>query len=204
MSHARIKRTLCRFHLGNKFLHAGPGYGGSCFPKDVQALTKIARDVDYEAELVQSVENVNNRQKHRLFEKLSAHFGGELTGKTIAVWGLAFKPETDDMREAPSRCLMEALWAAGAKVKAFDPEAQEECERIYGKRDDLELVASKESAIESADALVICTEWKNFRAIDYDAVKSKLVNPVIVDGRNLYDPEIVRSYGIKYYAIGRS
>lgn len=190
--------------IGFQFIYPGAGYGGSCFPKDVQALTKIARDVDYEAELVQSVENVNNRQKHRLFEKLSAHFGGELTGKTIAVWGLAFKPETDDMREAPSRCLMEALWAAGAKVKAFDPEAQEECERIYGKRDDLELVASKESAIESADALVICTEWKNFRAIDYDAVKSKLVNPVIVDGRNLYDPEIVRSYGIKYYAIGRS
>lgn len=190
--------------IGFQFIYPGAGYGGSCFPKDVQALTKIARDVDYEAELVQSVENVNNRQKHRLFEKLSANFGDDLAGKTIAVWGLAFKPETDDMREAPSRCLMEALWAAGAKVKAFDPEAQEECERIYGKRDDLELVASKESAIESADALVICTEWKNFRAIDYDVVKSKLINPVIVDGRNLYDPEIVRSYGIKYYAIGRS
>jgi UDPglucose 6-dehydrogenase len=169
----------------------------------VQALTRIARDVGYEAELVQSVENVNNRQKHRLFEKLNAHFGGDLSGKTIAVWGLAFKPETDDMREAPSRCLIEALWAAGAKVKAYDPEASEECTRIYGERDDLELVDAKYTALEGADALAICTEWKAFRAIDYDAVKQKLANPVIVDGRNLYDPAIVKSYGISYYAIGR-
>ncbi|KZY61046.1 UDP-glucose 6-dehydrogenase [Oleiphilus sp. HI0071] len=189
--------------IGFQFIYPGAGYGGSCFPKDVQALTRIARDVGYEAELVQSVENVNNRQKHRLFEKLSAHFDGDLAGKTIAVWGLAFKPETDDMREAPSRCLMEALWAAGAKVKAYDPEASEECTRIYGERDDLALLGSKEAAIEGAEALVICTEWKNFRAIDYEAVKQKLVNPVIVDGRNLYDPAIVKSYGFTYYAIGR-
>lgn len=189
--------------IGFQFIYPGAGYGGSCFPKDVQALTRIARDVGYEAELVQSVENVNNRQKHRLFEKLSAHFDGDLAGKTIAVWGLAFKPETDDMREAPSRCLMEALWAAGAKVKAYDPEASEECTRIYGERDDLALLGSKEAAIEGAEALVICTEWKNFRAMDYEAVKQKLVNPVIVDGRNLYDPAIVKSYGFTYYAIGR-
>ena len=189
--------------IGFQFIYPGAGYGGSCFPKDVQALTQIARGVGYEAELVQSVENVNNRQKHRLFEKLNAHFDGDLAGKTIAVWGLAFKPETDDMREAPSRCLMEALWAAGAKVKAYDPEAAEECTRIYGARDDLALLGSKEAAIEDADALVICTEWKNFRAMDYEAVKQKLVNPVIVDGRNLYDPAIVKSYGITYYAIGR-
>ncbi|KZY61862.1 UDP-glucose 6-dehydrogenase, partial [Oleiphilus sp. HI0065] len=138
--------------IGFQFIYPGAGYGGSCFPKDVQALTRIARDVGYEAELVQSVENVNNRQKHRLFEKLSAHFDGDLAGKTIAVWGLAFKPETDDMREAPSRCLMEALWAAGAKVKAYDPEASEECTRIYGERDDLALLGSKEAAIEGAEA----------------------------------------------------
>lgn len=189
--------------IGFQFIYPGAGYGGSCFPKDVQALTRIARDVGYEAELVQSVENVNNRQKHRLFEKLSAHFDGDLAGKTIAVWGLAFKPETDDMREAPSRCLMEALWAAGARVKAYDPEASEECTRIYGERDDLALLGSKDAAIEGAEALVICTEWKNFRAMDYEAVKQKLVNPVIVDGRNLYDPAIVKSYGFTYYAIGR-
>lgn len=189
--------------IGYHFIYPGAGYGGSCFPKDVQALTKIAADVDYQAELVQSVENVNNRQKHRLFEKLSAYFDGDLAGKTVAVWGLAFKPETDDMREAPSRVLMESLWGAGAKVQAFDPEAMEECERIYGQREDLSLVASKEKALESADALVICTEWKAFRAMNYDQVKQALANPVIVDGRNLYDPEIVRSYGLDYLPIGR-
>jgi UDPglucose 6-dehydrogenase len=189
--------------IGFQFIYPGAGYGGSCFPKDVQALTKIAADVGYEAELVQSVENVNNRQKHRLFEKLSAYFKGDLAGKTIAVWGLAFKPETDDMREAPSRCLMEALWDAGATVQAYDPEAAEECARIYGERADLSLANNKEYALENADALVICTEWKNFRAMDYEMVKQKLVHPVIVDGRNLYDPAIVRSYGIEYFAIGR-
>ena len=189
--------------IGFQFIYPGAGYGGSCFPKDVQALTRIASDAGYEAELVQSVENVNNRQKHRLFEKLSAHFKGDLAGKTIAVWGLAFKPETDDMREAPSRCLMEALWDAGASVRAFDPEAREECLRIYGERDDLNLLDNKELALEGADALVICTEWKNFRAMDYEAVKHKLVNPVIVDGRNLYDPDTVKNYGFAYYSIGR-
>lgn len=189
--------------IGYHFIYPGAGYGGSCFPKDVQALTKIAADVDYNAELVQAVENVNNRQKHRLFEKLSAYFDGDLAGKTIAVWGLAFKPETDDMREAPSRVLMESLWAQGAKVQAFDPEAMEECARIYGERDDLALVASKDAAIAGADALVICTEWKAFRAIDYAKVKDALTSPVVVDGRNLYDPEIVASYGLDYLPIGR-
>lgn len=189
--------------IGYHFIYPGAGYGGSCFPKDVQALTKIAADVDYNAELVQAVENVNNRQKHRLFEKLSAYFDGDLAGKTIAVWGLAFKPETDDMREAPSRVLMESLWAHGAKVQAFDPEAMEECARIYGERDDLALVESKDAAIADADALVICTEWKAFRAIDYSKVKEALNSPVVVDGRNLYDPEIVASYGLDYLPIGR-
>lgn len=189
--------------IGYHFIYPGAGYGGSCFPKDVQALTKIAADVDYEAELVQAVENVNNRQKHRLFEKLSDYFQGQLEGKKIAVWGLAFKPETDDMREAPARVLMEALWQAGATVQAYDPEAKEECQRIYGERRDLSLMDSKEEALQNADALVICTEWKAFRAMDYEFVKSQLSNALIVDGRNLYDPEIVRSYGIDYLPIGR-
>lgn len=189
--------------IGYHFIYPGAGYGGSCFPKDVQALTKIAADVGYDAELVKAVENVNNRQKHRLFEKLSAYFDGQLAGKTIAVWGLAFKPETDDMREAPSRVLMESLWSNGAKVQAFDPEANDECGRIYGERDDLRLLETKEAALEGADALVICTEWKAFRAMDYELVKSKLAHAVIVDGRNLYDPSIVSSYGINYLPIGR-
>jgi UDPglucose 6-dehydrogenase len=189
--------------IGYHFIYPGAGYGGSCFPKDVQALTKIAADVDYHAELVHAVDNVNNRQKQRLFEKLSAYFKGDLSGKTIAVWGLAFKPDTDDMREAPSRVLMESLWSQGAKVKAYDPEAMEECSRIYGDRDDLDLVSNKDAAIEGADALVICTEWKNFRAMDYEAVKAKLATPVIFDGRNLYEPSIVRSYGLEYFSIGR-
>ena len=190
--------------IGYHFIYPGAGYGGSCFPKDVQALTKIAADVGYDAELVQAVENVNNRQKHRLFEKLSAYFNGQLAGKTVAVWGLAFKPETDDMREAPSRVLMESLWDKGAKVQAFDPEANEECGRIYGEREDLRLLETKEAALEGADALVICTEWKAFRALDYELVKSTLAHAVIVDGRNLYDPSIVNSYGIDYLPIGRS
>ena len=189
--------------IGYHFIYPGAGYGGSCFPKDVQALSKIAAGVDYDAELVKSVENVNTRQKRTLFEKLNGYFKGDLAGKTIAVWGLAFKPDTDDMREAPSRVLMEAVWEAGGKIKAYDPEASEECLRIYGERDDLNLVDAKYDAIEGADALVICTEWKAFRALDYDEVKSKLVSPVIVDGRNLYDPETVRSYGLEYLSIGR-
>ncbi|TNC82663.1 MAG: UDP-glucose 6-dehydrogenase [Oleiphilus sp.] len=190
--------------IGYHFIYPGAGYGGSCFPKDVQALTKIAADVGYTAELVQAVENVNNRQKHRLFEKLKDYFQGQLEGKTIAVWGLAFKPETDDMREAPSRVLMESLWQAGAKVQAYDPEAMLECQRIYGEREDLMLAETKENALKNADALVICTEWKAFRAMDYEFVKSQLANALIVDGRNLYDPTIVKNYGIDYLPIGRA
>lgn len=189
--------------IGYHFIYPGAGYGGSCFPKDVQALDRIAKGVGYQAELVQAVERVNNRQKQRLFEKLASYFGESLKDKTIAVWGLAFKPETDDMREAPSRVLMEALWRVGAKVQAFDPEAMGECRRIYGERDDLALLESKDQALEGADALVICTEWKNFRAMDYEAVKVSLNQPVIFDGRNLYDPQIVKSYGIEYFPIGR-
>ncbi|MDH2375527.1 UDP-glucose/GDP-mannose dehydrogenase family protein, partial [Cobetia sp. 3AK] len=152
--------------IGYHFIYPGCGYGGSCFPKDVQALARTASQIGYEAELLTAVESVNKRQKVTLFEKLSRAFDGDLAGKTIAVWGLAFKPNTDDMRDAPSRTLMEALWAAGAKVQAYDPEAMKECRRIYGERDDLVLVADRIQAVKGADALVICTEWKEFRTLD--------------------------------------
>ena len=189
--------------IGYQYIYPGAGYGGSCFPKDVKALAKIAADVGYRSELIDAVESVNNRQKKCLFEKLYTYFDQDIKGKTIAVWGLAFKPGTDDMREAPSRVLMEAIWAHGGKVSAFDPEATDECLRIYGERDDLSLVDSKYDALSGADALVICTEWKTFRALDFDEVKLKLVTPVIIDGRNLYKPEAVIRHGIDYLSIGR-
>ena len=146
---------------------------------------------------------MNNRQKKVLFDKLKRHFGDNLAGKTIALWGLAFKPNTDDMREAPSRTLMEALWAAGAKVRAYDPVANEEAGRIYGQRADLALVDSSMEALRGADALAIVTEWQEFRSPDFDTIKAELADPVIFDGRNLYDPGFVKRFGLKYYAIGR-
>ena len=190
--------------IGYHFIYPGCGYGGSCFPKDVQALAKTAAEVDYDAELLKAVESVNLRQKTTLFTKLNNAFDGDLKGRTIAVWGLSFKPNTDDMREAPSRTLMESIWAAGGKVKAFDPEAMEETHRIYGERDDLTLVGDREAAVEGADALVICTEWKNFRAVDFTWLKEQLSAPVVVDGRNLYDPKQVREAGLMYFAVGRA
>ncbi|MGB1010688.1 MAG: UDP-glucose dehydrogenase family protein, partial [Thiolinea sp.] len=188
--------------IGYSFIYPGCGYGGSCFPKDVQALERTANEIGYKAELLAAVEAVNYRQKEKLFQKLQKHFG-DLNGKTIALWGLAFKPNTDDMREASSRTLMEALWQTGAKVQAYDPVAQEECERIYGQRDDLILCDNMETAIEGADALAIVTEWQEFRSLDAELVKSKLNHPVIVDGRNLYEPDQMAKKGITYYAIGR-
>ncbi|RRQ20425.1 UDP-glucose/GDP-mannose dehydrogenase family protein [Guyparkeria sp. SCN-R1] len=191
--------------IGYHFIYPGCGYGGSCFPKDVQALSRIARSVDHEPLLLDAVEAVNRRQKHRPFEMLVAHYGSveALAGKTFALWGLAFKPNTDDMREAPSRTLMESLWAAGAKVQAFDPEAMEETQRIYGQRDDLSLVGTRDAALKGADALVICTEWKAFRAPDFELMRESLAEPLIVDGRNLYDPERLKAAGWHYYGIGR-
>ncbi|WP_339522207.1 UDP-glucose dehydrogenase family protein [Pseudomonas sp. EA_35y_Pfl2_R111] len=190
--------------IGFHFIYPGCGYGGSCFPKDVQALARTAQQIGYEAELLNAVEAVNDRQKTVLFTKLSAAFDGQLKGKTIALWGLAFKPNTDDMREAPSRELMESLWAAGARVQAFDPEAMKETARIYGQRADLGLVGSREEALVGADALVICTEWKQFRTVDFAWLKGQLVSPVLVDGRNLFDPQAVKAAGLMYYAIGRA
>ena len=189
--------------IGYHFIYPGCGYGGSCFPKDVKALERTARDVGYPAQLLQAVEGVNERQKLTLFEKIHAYFEGDLTGKTLAVWGLAFKPNTDDMREASSRVLMENLWAAGARVRAFDPVAMEETRRIYGDRPDLTLCESTEAALEGADALAIVTEWNVFRSPDFDGIRQALARPAIFDGRNLYDPVQLRAQGFDYFGIGR-
>jgi UDPglucose 6-dehydrogenase len=190
--------------IGYQFIYPGCGYGGSCFPKDVQALARTAAQVGYRAELLDAVEAVNRRQKRVLFDKLAQAFDGDLAGRTIALWGLAFKPNTDDMREAPSRVLMEALWEAGARVRAYDPEAMREAARIYGARADLELVAHQNDALAGADALAICTEWKQFRAVDFALLKARLAHPVLVDGRNLFDPQAVKRAGLLYYAVGRA
>lgn len=189
--------------IGYHFIYPGCGYGGSCFPKDVKALSHIAQQVGYSAELLNAVEHVNARQKHTLFTKLSKAFDGQLNGKTIAVWGLSFKPNTDDMREAPSRELMEAVWAAGGLVQAYDPEAMHETLRIYGERPDLVLSSSRNAAVSGADALVICTEWKAFRTVDFAWLKSQLSSGVIVDGRNLYAPNEVKAAGLTYLGVGR-
>ena len=189
--------------IGYHFIYPGCGYGGSCFPKDVKALAHTAEAAGYPAEMIDAVERVNARQKGKLFEKLCQAFDGKLAGKTIALWGLAFKPNTDDMREAPSRALMESLWEAGARVQAFDPEAIAECRRLYGERDDLVLAERRDEALEGAHALVICTEWKAFRTVDFARLRETLLEPVVIDGRNLFPPDSVRAAGLGYYAIGR-
>ncbi|MNC10139.1 UDP-glucose 6-dehydrogenase YwqF [compost metagenome] len=189
--------------IGYHFLYAGAGYGGSCFPKDVQALVHTADSIDFDAKLLKAVESRNNEQKTVLFRKVHGHFNGELLGKTFALWGLSFKPNTDDMREAPSRVLMKALWKAGAKVQAYDPEAMEETQRIYGNRDDLSLCGTKEAALKGADALVIVTEWQTFKAPDFELIKQQLKNPIIFDGRNLFNPKKMSAKGIIYRSIGQ-
>ena len=188
--------------IGYAFIYPGVGYGGSCFPKDVQALKRSADEVGYQASILTAVEEVNNRQKLVLFNKIKAFFG-DLKGKTIALWGLAFKPNTDDMREAASRVLMEALWAAGANVRAYDPVAMPECRRIYGDRADLILCKTSPEAVQGADALAIVTEWQEFRSPDFDYIKSALRTSVIFDGRNLYDPAHMARAGFGYHAVGR-
>jgi UDPglucose 6-dehydrogenase len=189
--------------IGYSFIYPGAGYGGSCFPKDVQALKRSADEVGYEASILTAVEAVNNRQKKWLFNRIKAHFG-DLQGKTIALWGLAFKPNTDDMRAAPSRVLMEALWEAGASVRAYDPVAMPECVRLYGARADLTLCKKGPEALKGADALAIVTEWREFRSPDFEFIKGALSTPVIFDGRNLYDPAHMAREGIEYYAVGRA
>jgi len=189
--------------IGYSYIYPGCGYGGSCFPKDVKALERTAKEVGYDAALLSAVENVNDRQKQVLFNKVIKHYQGDIKGKTFALWGLAFKPKTDDMREAASRVVLEALIEAGAKVQAFDPEAKEEATRIYGDKAGLQLVDSVDETLENADALVIVTEWKNFWSPDFDYLKEKLSDAVIFDGRNLYQPDVLEEKGIAYYAIGR-
>jgi UDPglucose 6-dehydrogenase len=189
--------------IGYSFIYPGAGYGGSCFPKDVRALEYTARQHGYDARLLGAVEAVNDEQKGKLFELIQRHFGGEVGGKTIAVWGLAFKPNTDDMREASSRRLLEQLWQAGAKVRAYDPEARNEALRIYGNRDDLALCTDMHSALQGADALAIVTEWKAFWSADLARIKGALRTPVIFDGRNIYEPASVEAAGIAYYGVGR-
>ncbi len=197
--------------IGRHFIYPGAGYGGSCFPKDVQALARTARQTGYEAQLLEAVEAVNDRQKEHLFTLIQRHYGTgaasgsgqSLRGKTFAVWGLAFKPNTDDMREASSRRLLEQLWEAGASVRAYDPEAAVQAQRIYGERDDLVLCTSAASALKGADALVVVTEWKQFRSPDFAKLKSALRDAVIFDGRNVYDPAEVEAAGIAYWGVGR-
>ncbi len=189
--------------IGYSFIYPGAGYGGSCFPKDVKALVHSAGEHEFDAQLLKAVEAVNKHQKQVLFRKIDDFFGGKLRGRTIAVWGLAFKPNTDDMREAPARELIEALWAAGAKVRAYDPVAMGEAVRIYGRREDLALCENAESALDGADALAIVTEWQEFRSPDFAAIHDVLSSKAIFDGRNLYDPALVRSFGLVYYGIGR-
>jgi UDPglucose 6-dehydrogenase len=188
--------------IGFQFLYAGCGYGGSCFPKDVKALVKTGHEQGQTLQVLTAVEAANDRQKHLLFERIGAYLG-DLRGKTIAVWGLAFKPNTDDMREAPSRVLIEAIWAAGGKVRAFDPVAMETTRAIYGERADLALVDTPEAACENADVLAIVTEWSVFRSPDFAKIKKLLRTPAIFDGRNLYDPAAVAAAGFHYQSIGR-
>lgn len=189
--------------IGYSFIYPGAGYGGSCFPKDVQALERTAKQYGYTAQILESVEAVNQRQKSKLFELVARHFNGELKGKTFAVWGLAFKPNTDDMREASSRTLLSLLWEAGAKAQVYDPEAMHETQRIFGERDDLVYADSPAKALENADALIVVTEWKTFWSPDFGKIKSALKTPAIFDGRNIYDPLEVEAAGLAYYGIGR-
>ena len=191
--------------IGWHFIYPGAGYGGSCFPKDVQALARTSQQHGHEPTLLDAVEAVNERQKGHLFELMLRHYGDDaaLRGKTIALWGLAFKPNTDDMREASSRRLLQQLWDAGAKVCAFDPEAMQETHRIFGERADLVLCDSAEDTLHDADALVVITEWKQFRSPDFDELKQQLADAVIFDGRNLYEPDDVEAAGLAYYGIGR-
>ncbi|MDP5292836.1 UDP-glucose/GDP-mannose dehydrogenase family protein [Oceanimonas sp. CHS3-5] len=192
--------------IGYHFIYPGAGYGGSCFPKDVQALIRTADGIGFDAHVLKAVEVRNQQQKTTLFEKIHRHFDGKLAGKRFALWGLAFKPNTDDMREAPSRVLMEALWQAGAHVQAFDPEAMEETQRIYGEQTrngQLTLCGTKEATLNQADALTIVTEWQSFRAPDFDLLRQQLSQPLIFDGRNLFEPARMHKKGFVYHSVGR-
>jgi UDPglucose 6-dehydrogenase len=189
--------------IGTHFLYAGCGYGGSCFPKDVKALIKTASDEGQELLVLKAVEAANDRQKHVLVDKVTKRFGKDLSGKRLAVWGLAFKPNTDDMREATSRVVLDELFKLGATVTAYDPVAMDEARRIFGDEPRLQYAANPNAALDGADALLIVTEWKEFRSPDFERIKATLKTPVIFDGRNLYDPALPRQAGLDYEGIGR-
>jgi len=189
--------------IGYHFLYPGVGYGGSCFPKDVKALQFTARQNGLPLKLIHAVEEVNDAQKRVLVDKIVARLGDDLSGLTLAIWGLAFKPNTDDMREAPSRVIVDALAAHGARLAIYDPVAMDEAQRMLGTPAHLRYARSPLDAADGADALVIVTEWQEFRSPDFDMLKSKLAQPLVFDGRNLYDPEVVRGAGLEYFGIGR-
>ena len=190
--------------IGYQFIYPGIGYGGSCFPKDVRAMIHSAQEVGFDPAVLRSVEARNNQQKQFLTDKVAAVFGDDLNGRTFALWGLAFKPNTDDMRDAPSRAMMEALWARGARVQAHDPKAMAECRRIYGERADLTFCDSPVAALSGADALIVATEWKSYSAPDFDVIRKALKLPVVFDGRNIYDPAVAQRHGLILHDVGRS
>ena len=190
--------------IGHQFLYAGAGYGGSCFPKDVKALLKTASDHGQPLWVLDAVERANERQKHVLVDKIVQRFGERLDGRTFALWGLAFKPGTDDMREAPSRVIVAELLARGARITAYDPVAIDEAKRVFVDTAGLAYADSAVAALDGADALVIITEWKEFRSPDFDAIRSSLKQPLVFDGRNLFDPALLATLGIEYHAIGRA
>jgi UDPglucose 6-dehydrogenase len=189
--------------IGYSFIYPGTGYGGSCFPKDVQALIRSAHEAGHEPQILNAVESVNGKQKEVLFRKMQRHFTGGLKGRTIALWGLSFKPNTDDMREAPARTLIDLLLKNGARVQAYDPVAAPEAARVYSGQAGFSLAKNAYDAAQGADALAIVTEWQEFRSPDFDRLKQILKAPLIFDGRNLYDPAMVSRFGLTYYAIGR-
>tara|TARA_S200000501_G_scaffold101613_1_gene95104 strand:- start:81 stop:1421 length:1341 start_codon:yes stop_codon:yes gene_type:complete len=190
--------------IGYNFIYAGCGYGGSCFPKDIRALKKIAEQNEQSCDLLNAVETVNTKQKNLLFSRLCEYFKGSLSGKVIAVWGLSFKPNTDDIREAPSLDFLREAFDAGASVQAYDPKASDGIRQIFLDESRLTIADTKEAALENADALVVCTEWQCFKAPNYELMRNKLNVPLIIDGRNLYDPVLLRQKGIEYIAVGRN
>jgi len=190
--------------IGYHFIYPGIGYGGSCFPKDVKALIRTAAEVGFDAAVLRAVETRNQAQKSYLLDKIRSHFAHDIAGRTFALWGLSFKPNTDDMRDAPARMIMEGLWSAGARVRAFDPKAMDECRRIYGERADLDLCEDQVAALDGADALIVATEWNSFKAPDFRKISATLKERVIFDGRNLYDPHVVARFGIVLHAVGRA
>ena len=189
--------------IGYGYIYPGCGYGGSCLPKDVSALVSASEAAGQGMELMQAVQRVNLRQRRLLFDRISDYFDGQLQDRVIALWGLSFKPNTDDMREAASRTLMEALWEAGCNVRAYDPVAMDVAARLYPDQKRLTLCPSANDAVRGADALAVATEWREFRSPDFDVLKSSLRTPVIFDGRNLYEPEHMRQIGFEYFGVGR-